>query len=153
MKTRLKHALSKLEDKIGGRIKEDVKGYEKAIDIFEKHVERLPSNADSTLQKSLCTFASTFTEALSVTKRKKGKYINVQATSKSRRAIALRGSRSAYFGAPRKDQQLKVQLCISSNDDDVFAHKLPGKSKKKKKKHPHNLMMSIHAGRAAERKH
>ena len=31
LKTRLKHALSKLEDKIGGRIKEDVKGYEKAI--------------------------------------------------------------------------------------------------------------------------
>ena len=153
LKTRLKNALAKLEDKVGSRIEEDVQGYEKAIDVFEKHVERLPANTDSALQKSLCTFGSTFTEAISVSKRKKGKYINVQATSKSRRSIALRGSRAAYFGAPRKDQQLKLQLCISNHDDDVFAHKLPGKSNKKNKKHPHNLMMSVHAGRAAEKKH
>ena len=54
--------------------------------------------------------------------------------------------------APRKNQKLKVQLCID-DDDDVVGHKLPGKSKKKKNKHPHNLMKSVNEGRAAEKKH
>ena len=119
---------------------------------FEKHVERLPATTDSALQKSHCSFVETSAPALSVTKRKKGKYINVQATSRSRRAIPLRGSRAAYFGAPTKAQQLKAQLCVTETDE-VFGHKLPGMSKKKKKKHPHDLMKSVAAGRAAERKH
>jgi hypothetical protein len=38
-----------LEDKVGSRIEEDVQGYEKAIDVFEKHVERFPANTDSVL--------------------------------------------------------------------------------------------------------
>ena len=153
LKAKLKAALNKLEEKIGQRIDKDTQGYNKALDIFTKHVERLPVNNDSTLQSSLCNFGAIYTEAISVTKRKKGKYINVQATSRSRRAIPIRGSRSAFFGAPRKDQRVKTQLFLSGQDDDVFAHKLPGKSKKKKKKHPHNLMKSVMEGRSAERKH
>ena len=39
-----------LEEKIGGRIAEDIKGYSKAIDIFEKHGARLPETKDSSLQ-------------------------------------------------------------------------------------------------------
>ena len=77
----------------------------------------------------------------------------MQATSWSRRAIPIRGSRASYFGAPRKDQQKRAQLVLSGEDDDVYAHKLPGKSKKKKKKHPHNLMRSVMEGRSAEKKH
>ena len=100
----------------------------------------------------MCTFGATFTQAISVTKRKKGQYINVQATSRSRRAIKLRGSREAFFGAPTKRQQLRVQMLVNDKDD-VVEHKLPGKSKKKKKKHPHDLMLSVQAVRAAERKH
>ena len=87
-----------------------------------------------------------------MTKRKKGIYINVQATSKSRRTFRLRGSRAAYFGAPTKAQQLSVQMLVTETDD-IVGHKLPGKSKKKKKKHPHNLMKSVAEGRAAEKKH
>ena len=134
LKMKLKNALSWLETKIGSRIEGDFQGYSKAIDVFEKHVERLPARTDSALQSSLSTFAGTFTEAISVTKRKKGKYINVQATSKSRRAIPLRGSRAAYFGAPRKDTALKLQLCVSANEE-ILAYKL------------------VLAGRAAEKKH
>ena len=144
--------LEKLQKKIQDRISGDISGYEKAIEVFEKHVDRLPVSKDSVLQKSLSSFAGTFTEAMSVKKRKKGAYINVQATSKSRRAIALRGSRAAYFGAPRKSKGPKTQL-IESRGEQIVAHKLPGKSKKIRKKHPHNLMDAVLAGRAAEKKH
>ena len=153
LKAKLKDVLVKLEEKVGQRIDKDIEGYQKALNTFEKQIERLPSKSDGALQNSLHTFGANFTQAISVTKRKKGNYINVQSTAKSRRAIPLRGSRAAYFGAPRKDLKLKVQLSLAENSDDVFAHKLPGKSKKKKKKHPHNLMMAVDAGRAAEKKH
>ena len=42
---------------------------------------------------------------------------------------------------------------VVTDDDEVVGHKLPGKSNKKKKKNPHNLMRSVIAGRSAERKH
>ena len=101
------------------------------MEIFDKQIVRLPETTDGALQSSLCTFGKVATQAISVVKRKKGNYINVQMTSRSRRAIPIRGSRAAYFGAPRKDHQLKVQLNVTEHDD-VFGHKLPGKSKKKK---------------------
>ena len=151
VKTKLKRSLAVLEGKIGQRMDKDILGYENALKIFEKHVERLPATTDSALQNALCKFGETSTPAVSVTKRKKGKYINVQATSRSRRSIQLRGNRAAYFGAPRKAQHLRIQMCVTETDD-VFGHKLPGLSKKKKKKHPHDLMKSVNAERAAERK-
>ena len=148
----MRNSLEKLEVKLGRRLDKDLKGYEKALDIFDKQIDRLPESTDGALQNSLSTFGKVATQAISVAKRKKGNYINVQMTAKSRRAIPIRGSRAAYFGAPRKDQQLKVQMVVSENDD-VFGHKLPGKSKKKKKKHPHSLMAAVAVGRAAEKKH
>ena len=42
---------------------------------------------------------------------------------------------------------------IVTETNEVFGHKLPGKSKKKKKNNPHNLMASVVAVRSAERKH
>ena len=45
-----------------------------------------------------------------------------------------------------------VQMLVNDKDD-VVGHGLPVKAKKKKKKHPHDLMLSVQAGRAAERKH
>ena len=108
LKKKLRNSLEKLEEKIGRRIEEDPKGYEKALEIFDKQIVRLPETTDGALQSSLCTFGKVATQAISVVKRKKGNYINVQMTSRSRRAIPIRGSRAAYFGAPRKDHQLKV---------------------------------------------
>ena len=42
--------LAQLEKKIGGRIAKDIKGYSKAIDIFEKHGARMPETIDISLQ-------------------------------------------------------------------------------------------------------
>ena len=153
LRLKLKQALAKLEEKVDRRLGEDIEGYEKALNNFEKHIDRLPVGVDSSLQSSLCKFGTENTPALSVMKQKKGQYINVQATSRSRRAIPLRGSRSAFFGAPRKGQQLRSQLNLSGEDQDIYGHKLPEKSRKKKKKHPHNLIRSVLEGRAAEKKH
>ena len=50
-------------------------------------------------------------------------------------------------------QQVRSQLFLSGEDQNVFGHKLPGKLKKKKKKHPHNLLRSVLEGGAAEKKH
>ena len=50
-------------------------------------------------------------------------------------------------------QQVRSQLILLGEDQNVFGHKLPGKLKKKKKKHPHNLMQSLLEGRAAEKKY
>ena len=88
------------------RLDKDLYGYDKAVGIFKSHVERLSKTSDSTLQKALCEFGSNLVAPISVTKRKKGSYVNVQATSRSRRASPLGGSRAAYFGAPRKSQKL-----------------------------------------------
>ena len=152
IKLRVRESLAKLENKICERIAYDKNGYEKALKIFEKHVENLSKTNDSAIQNSLCKFAETSTPALSVMQRKKGKYINIQTTSKSRRTFRLRGSRSAYFGAPTKVQKKKIQMIVTETNE-VFGHKLPGKSKKKKKNNPHNLMASVVAVRSAERKH
>ena len=48
--------LAQLEEKIGGRIAEDVKGYSKAIDIFGKQIGKLPETINSLLKKSLLFF-------------------------------------------------------------------------------------------------
>ena len=55
----------------------------KALDSFEKQIDRLPDNSDGALQNSLHNFGKVATQAISVLKRKKGNYINVQATAKS----------------------------------------------------------------------
>ena len=72
LKNKLKHALGLLEEKVGKRIGNDIVGYQKALQTFENQIERLPATTDGALQSSLCTFGATFTQAISVTKRKKG---------------------------------------------------------------------------------
>ena len=52
--------LAQLEEKIGGRIAEDVKGYSKAIDIFGKQIGKLPETINSSLKKSLLFFRKLF---------------------------------------------------------------------------------------------
>ena len=39
------------------RIPNDPEGYEKALNVFEKHIDRLPKSNDAILQKAACTFA------------------------------------------------------------------------------------------------
>ena len=52
--------LAQLEEKIGGRIAEDVKGYSKAIDIFGKQIGKIPETINSSLKKSLLLFRKLF---------------------------------------------------------------------------------------------
>ena len=47
------------------RIDHDSVGYSKAVAIFEKTVDKLPSTVDSALQKSLCSFGKSITQVMS----------------------------------------------------------------------------------------
>ena len=58
----MKEALEKLEEKLVCRVEKDLAGYKKAAETFQKTVDRLPASSDSALQKSLCSFAKSFTQ-------------------------------------------------------------------------------------------
>ena len=62
MKLKLKKALDNLAEKVIKRIEHDPTGYNKAIAMFEKTVEKLPSSVDSALQKTLCSFGKSVTQ-------------------------------------------------------------------------------------------
>ena len=149
---KLKTILGKLEKLYIDRLDHDLAGYENALTIFEKRVDNLPKTGDERLKKAAINFGETATEALSVRKRKKGGNIPVQVTAKSRRKFALRGSKPAKQGRPKKGTVLTKQLEIAENDEEHVYYKLPDK-KKAKKKNKHNLMDSVAAIRGPERKH
>ena len=65
VKTKLKKALDSLAEKVMKRIDHDSVGYSKAVAIFEKTVDKLPSTVDSALQKSLCSFGKSITQVMS----------------------------------------------------------------------------------------
>ena len=54
--------MTKLGDKLLCRIDQDPAGYNKALDIFNKTIDKLPANIDSALQKSLCSFGKTIVQ-------------------------------------------------------------------------------------------
>ena len=62
IKRKIKEALEKLEEKLMCRVEKDLSGYKKAAETFQKTVDRLPASSDSALQKSLCSFAKSFTQ-------------------------------------------------------------------------------------------
>lgn len=149
---KFENVMERVKNMVISRIPHDIAGYEKALNVFEKHVGGMPSNNDAAIEKALCTFGQNETAAVSVRKRKKSSFIPVQVTARSRRKYTLRGSRTAIQGAPRKENRLKKQLVIDSDDNEVLYHKLPS-GRKKKKNNPHNLMESVDANRGLERKH
>ena len=63
VRLKLKNALDSLAEKVLNRIVHDPSGYTKAIAMFEKTVEKLPKSVDSALQKSLCSFGKSVTQA------------------------------------------------------------------------------------------
>ena len=65
VRAKLKRALDKLAEKINNRIDYDLSGYNKAVAIFEKTVDKLPCSVDSALQKSLCSFGKSITQVIS----------------------------------------------------------------------------------------
>ena len=56
VKAKLRDTLAAFTEKILNRVDHDVAGYDKAVSIFSKTVEKLPSTVDAALQKSLCSF-------------------------------------------------------------------------------------------------
>ena len=142
-----------MEQKNYSRISHEPAGYEKAIEIFNKTVDKLPS-VDSALQKSICAFGKTVTQSCSVLKRKKTGLIPVQATAKSRRLYRTRGSRTAVQGRSRLSQGLSIQLAVGDTDQEdsgVLRHKLP--SKKRKVGSAHSLGSSVSANKRGTKKH
>ena len=78
---RLESILGKMRDLYRNRIPSDPEGYEKALSVFENHIDRLPKSSDAILQKAACTFAQSAISPLRVHKRKKGSIIPVQVKS------------------------------------------------------------------------
>ena len=155
VQTRLERVLSKLQAKIEPRIGGDPVGYMKALDYFEKNIDRLPCSVDAALQKSLTEFGKSVNLTSRVLKRKKVGLIPVQATAKSRRVYKLRRSRSAITGRPRRAQKLAVQMNVDDNEEagGVLRHKLPHKKRKVSKGNIHNLMSAVSEGRGPNKKH
>ena len=75
---KLESILGKMRDLYRNRIPSDPEGYEKALQAFENHIDRLPKSNDAILQKAACTFAQSAIAPLRVHKRKKGSIIPVQ---------------------------------------------------------------------------
>ena len=62
VKAKLRDTLAALTEKILNTVDHDVVGYGKAVSIFSKTVEKLPSTVDAALQKSLCYFGKSITQ-------------------------------------------------------------------------------------------
>ena len=75
---KLESILIKMRDLYKNRIPNDPEGYEKALNVLENHIDRLPKSNDAILQKAACTFAQEAISPLRVHKRKKGSIIPVQ---------------------------------------------------------------------------
>ena len=146
IKSKLARVLRTLEKKIGDRVDQDATGYSKAIDIFEKSINRLPQTSDSALQKTLCAFGKTVTQAYNSSKRKKIGLIPIQSTSKARRLYKMRGRSKAVTGRPRSGQKLISQMVVADDDEGldsgIVRYKLPG-GKASKRATDHNLKLSV----------
>ena len=62
VKGKLKLAFNMLSDKLTSRLESDIEGYAKAVSVFEKTVQKLPSTSDSALQKCLHSFGKSVTQ-------------------------------------------------------------------------------------------
>ena len=84
--------------------------------------------------------------------RKIGHQIPVQATAKSRRTFNIQGSRPSKAGRPSKPLRVEQQLIVTDDDDHV-AYSIPSNRNKRNKSQNHSLSSSVRANRAAEQKH
>ena len=66
VKQKVEYVLKRLRDKLLARIDQDPAGYNKALDVFGKTVDKLPATIDSALPKSLCAFGKTVTQVIQV---------------------------------------------------------------------------------------
>ena len=100
-----------------------------------------------TFKKALHSFHSEMVGSTKKGRKKKGRLIHVQNTSKSRRAFKARGSTGCRKGRPQKDV-----VATMKRPREPVSFCIP-KRKRVKKAHPHSLSKSVDANRAAEKKH
>jgi hypothetical protein len=61
---KLDNVINKLHNKLASRISYDPSGYEKALAVLEKTVEKLPDTVDTALQKCLYGFGKSVTQVI-----------------------------------------------------------------------------------------
>ena len=60
--TKLATVMNKLHDKLAARISHDPTGYEKALAVLDRTVDKLPATVDTALQKVLYSFGKSVTQ-------------------------------------------------------------------------------------------
>ena len=145
----LKKSIFNLIYKIEDRFEKDRGNYEKAINAFIKQADKI--SGVSAVQKALHLFAKDVVSAVKKGRKKNAGNIPVQNTARSRRKIKHRGAGPSQQGRPTNEQSVRLQLLVDE-EDDIVAHAIPNR-KKKKAKHPQSLAAAVSANRAAEQKH
>ena len=82
--------------------------------------------------------------------KKNAGQIPVQSSAKSRRRLKHRGSGPSQSGRPTKDQSLRIQLQIDS-EEDMILYSQPSRTKSKAM-NPHIIAAAVAANRAAGEK-
>ena len=104
LETSLQETLSQLSELISPRLSSDPNGYQTAINLMQKSIQKLPKMKDSVIQKALIDFGRAQTVSLSTLKRKRqGKTaIPVSVAGVTRRRFTSRGRKRATQGRPKK---------------------------------------------------
>ena len=123
----------------------DYEFYVKSINSFTKKLQLVQNSKPETFKKSIFSFAQEIYLSTKKGRKKKGRLIAINSTSKSRHLCKARGSSTAPKGRPKNIVQPKQRGA------DPVSHFLP-KRKKVKRAHPHNLSASVAGNRAAEKK-
>ena len=143
-----KKSIFNLLVKVEDRFNKDKLNYESALKAFIKQEGKL--NGDTSIQKSLHTFAKDVVNAVKKGRKKNSGTIPVQNTAKARRTYKHRGAEPSQMGRPSKETS-RTQMIVEQ-EEEILAHSIPNRSKKKTK-YPHNLSAAVADNRAGEKKH
>ena len=128
------------------------KRIKKGLQYFTKKLAKITKGKESSLEKSLYSIGTEINKPKTGgKKRKTGKLIPVQVTAKSRRQYKHRGRTVGLLGRRPKDQEIRRQLIVEENEDNVY-HSLPTQ-KKTKNKFIHSLKQSVDMNKPAAKKH
>ena len=106
-------------------------------------MKEVKKSGDYAVHKSLFTINKNVT----LSSKKIGNRIPVQATAKSRRSYNIRGKGPAKAGRPSEKRGVVKHMTVRE-DDEIVAFSIPSQ----RNKNPHNLASSVAENRAAERK-
>ena len=133
-------------NEIINRLHNDYEFYAKSINSFTNKWQLVQNSKPETFKKSMFSFAQEIDLSTKKGRKKKGKLIGINSTSKSRRLYKACGSSTAPKGRPKNIVQPKKRGA------DPVSPFLP-KRKKVKRAHPHNLSAPVAGNRAAKKTH